>query len=151
MEEKMVWHYTTRQQGENIIKDGVIKVSKDDKKAGWKPAVWFSTQQFWEPTACKVINVDGSWLSGDEGMKSQHEIVGIYRFGIIFNATNLTTWAKYQYVSKISLQMYRSMEIAGKRGGGNPSDWFAIFHNIPRSQWKKVEAFDGNDWVTLDF
>jgi hypothetical protein len=66
----MLWHYTMGNCLRWIIKTGALIPYGGNELAplfpGEKPAVWFSTEQFWEPTAQK----------GDMGMLGTHEKCG---------------------------------------------------------------------------
>ena len=83
-------------------------------------------------------------------MQTQHEMAGIYRFGVVYNPSIHITWAKYKYVSKIRPEVYSTMENEGVRKGGIPSDWYACFHDIRSHFWNSIEVFDGRKWIPLN-
>ena len=59
----MAWHYTVTVRAALILAEGVIRPATVGVPDGEIPVVWFSTRQFWEPTANKVgstIAVSGS-------------------------------------------------------------------------------------------
>lgn len=151
METNIIWHYTTEAHAMDILRDRVIKVSQYDRRSGIKPAVWFSRQQYWEPTACKMFDaVTNDWLGGQKGMKIQHQYAGIYRFGIRFDPRMLCSWAKYVRSSKMPYEEIRYMEECGRERGGDPSDWFASLTNVRSNYWVAVEKFNGKQYVPVE-
>jgi hypothetical protein len=51
------WHYTVRDRLRRIFGDGLIRPSTALVPAGEKPAVWFSANPDWEPSANKAIRL----------------------------------------------------------------------------------------------
>ena len=49
----LIWHYTSLQHGEKIFEEELLRVSEAERKFGLKPAIWFSKNPHWEPTATK--------------------------------------------------------------------------------------------------
>lgn len=143
----IIWHYTSCVHLEGIIKEQKLKISEADRRFGFKPAVWFSKNQIWEPTASKMVATEGGQvvtLSPSEQLKT----IGMVRIGIE-HTNELVSWAKYKYVGKIPLPFYESMEQAGKEIGGSPSDWYCLFRNVESSKWITVEQYDGSDWMKI--
>jgi len=140
---EIIWHYTTIEKLESIMKDELLKVSEVERKFGLKPAVWFSKNDFWEPTATKMLS-DGRCLSIDE----QYELLGMIRIAIEFNK-QLVSWGKYRYESKINPSFHKTMEESGIEKGGNPKDWFCSFNNIQIEKFLDIEQYDGRKWVSI--
>jgi len=53
--DSLVWHYTLLTKLQMILNDGLIKPTDVMIDPREKPAVWFSSNQAWEPTATKNI------------------------------------------------------------------------------------------------
>ena len=140
----LIWHYTSNFHLEKILKSQTLKVSEAERLYGLKPAVWFSKNSIWEPTATKMIfnGIKVILLTPEE----QLSMIGMMRIAIEYNSS-LISWAKYKYVSKIPISLYNDMEKAGKEKGAKPSDWYCSFKNIPSSQWKSIETYDGQNWL----
>ena len=51
---KLVWHYTTGDYFELIFESRTLCTTDAGIAPGERPAVWFSKDQFWEPTAQKA-------------------------------------------------------------------------------------------------
>jgi len=144
---EIIWHYTTGLHIEKIIQEKRLRVSEVERMVGLKPAVWFSKNQLCEPTALKFICI-GSNPPVTETMKVQAETIGLLRIGIEFT-NELTTWAKYKHVSKITQPLYNELEQSGIANGADPNEWFCSFKNIPSSKWITIERFNDNKWESF--
>ena len=145
---EIIWHYTSGEHFKKIVQEKRLKVSESDRRMGIKPAIWFSKNEFWEPTASKSILKKGRIVQ--LSMKEQHELLGLVRIGVEF-PNELISWAKFKYVGKINSHLHYLMELAGIQQGANPSDWYCAFRNVPSCEWVKVEKYDGNKWMPVNF
>ena len=143
----LIWHYTSLQHGEKIFEEELLRVSEAERKFGLKPALWFSLNSFWEPTATKMI-MDENGQYRQMTLEEQYSELGMIRIGILFTK-ELTSWAKYKHASKINPILYNNMEEIGIEKGGNPLDWYCSFKDIPSKNWETVEQFDGDTWVNI--
>jgi len=141
-----IYHYTSLIHLENIVQDGYLKTSGADKRFGIKPAIWFSKNTRWEPTATKMA-FSGTELI-DLTEEEQLNTIGMVRFGIPFTA-ELISWRKYRHVGKINPLLHTSLERIGKEKGANPDDWYWSLKNIPISICTCIEQFDGTDWQNM--
>lgn len=143
---EIIFHYTNLNCVEQIVKDACLKISKADKMFGIKPAIWFSKNKRWEPTATKMA------FNGTEIVELTEEeqlnAFGMIRFGIPFT-TELISWRKYRHVGKINPLLHTSLERVGKEKGANPDDWYCSLKNIPLSTCVCIEQFDGTEWVNV--
>jgi hypothetical protein len=145
---KIIWHYTTLSHAKRIVADKFLKVSKVEKSLGLKPAIWFSKNHIWEPTATKMVSDEYGQVR-ELTIEEQREILGMIRFGIEFDKTKLISWRKYQYQSRIASRLYNAMEEAGIAKGAKSEDWYACFSNIRCDKWLKIEQYDGKQWTEV--
>lgn len=143
----IIWHYTSCIHLEGIINAQKLKVSEADRRFGFKPAVWFSKNQMWEPTASKMATTEEGkivTLSPSEQLKT----IGMVRIGIE-HTNELVSWAKYKHVGKIPLPFYERLEEVGKQKGGKPADWYCLFRNVESYKWVTVEQYVGSEWLKI--
>jgi hypothetical protein len=148
IEDNLVWHYTTKEHAISIAKMGLLKVTKPPGCPD-KAELWFSKQQFWEPTASKMVNKDGIWaatLGGEFAMNIQVAYSGIYRFGIKYPNSNLMSWSKYKKAgNKTEFEIFL-LETTGIEVGSNPKNWLVSLNNISISEVSKIECFNGKTY-----
>lgn len=144
----IVWHYTAGTYLDKILNDGFLKVSNAERKDKFsKPALFFSADPKWEPTATKMIkNESGEIIQLNFDEMFEH--FGLARFGLKFTS-ELINWAKYKYASKISIQLYDKLEEIGIRQGASPRNWYCLFRDVPEQEWYTVEEWDGCKWISI--
>ena len=135
----MLYHYTHLVAGGSIIEDGYLKVSEWEKKNGFKPTLWFSKHELYEPTALKQYQTENVGMSVFKTMQEQANKVGCVRFG--YKGSDLHTWKEYGSLSEISRQERRRMEKSHKKQGANPSDWLCSFDDISLEDMSSVEIW----------
>ena len=132
---------------ENIFKDGYLKTSDAERRLGVKkPALWFSKNTIWEPTATKMLFDGTNFIPMT--LEDQLRTIGMARFIISFS-NELVSWAKYRHVSKIEPGVYADMEQIGIEKGAKPSDWYCSFKMIPLTKVIDIEVFDGTSWDSI--
>jgi hypothetical protein len=139
---KLLWHYTTNCRFKLIDAEGFLRPAAP-KTSKERPAVWFSSDLFYEPTAaakearnmCEMINAGFT----------------LVRIGVSPNRARLVYWTKFKRVSGISDFMARVLEFGGRKMGANPKNWWACFDPVPRECWAGVEAWsvDAARWLPL--
>jgi hypothetical protein len=145
---ELIYHYTSGQHLDKIIKSGFLKVSEWEIKNKIKPAaLWLSKNTIWENTATKAVLSCGEIRQLT--LLEQHEMFGLIRFVLKFHKDRFCSWAKYKHLSNTPINVYRQMEIEGVRQGSNPIDWYASFMNIPLSKCISIEKWDGISWQFL--
>ncbi len=145
---ELIWHYTYKSAFDSILNDGYIKVSEMEKKMGWRPAIWFSKEQIIEPTALKLAG-NSSGITKRLSFSEQQKLFGCYRIGVNQNTEDFMTWGKYKYHGKLPERVHDAMTNAGIQCGGNPLNWFCVFRNVLKSEWKALEFFNGNNWENI--
>ena len=143
-----LWHYTIRQRFEQIVAEGVIRPSTQYALRAPKAAVWFSTNQQWDPSANKSL------LLADEsrrviGRDEMHAIgSGPMRFGVAPGVAPLN-WHDFKRESGLSAKLVHAMTAAAIQLESKPSWWFATFEPVLRNQWVAIEQWDGWQWTAL--
>ncbi|WP_409028951.1 hypothetical protein [Gracilimonas sediminicola] len=143
----LVWHYTAKQHLTNITKEELLKVSKVEKELGLKASLWFSRDQYWEPTACKVGF--GSFKDPKESLMYQHTLLGAARIGVNEENFSFIGWDDYCKVSKDDPRVLDAMLKKGIESGAKKDNWLCLFQNIPATKWDSVQIFDGKEWKDL--
>lgn len=155
-----VWHYTTNDErhGGKILSDGVLqprvgmtaefesdyielgfsrsavrRIIAED--AATRPAVWFSLEQHFEPSA-----------KCSSSMAELHELAGILRIGVAPSVCP-GTWNDYCRESGQSAKALREMKSAAYRMGSRPSNYRLSWTPVWSANWIAVEVFDGANWV----
>ncbi len=142
-----IYHYTSMLHLEIICKDGYLKTSDAERRLGVKkPALWFSKNTVWEPTATKML-FDGTNII-HMTLEEQLRTIGMARFTIPFS-NELVSWAKYRHVSKIEPGDYSGLAQIGIEKGAKPSDWYCSFKMIPLTRVIAIEEFDGSSWDSI--
>ncbi len=155
------YHYTKGCHLAKIVNEGIITTSKNllDKKE--KPAAWLTKSPIWE-VACNsglVTNnhqlkvgqvytsaeVDTVTASNDY-MKKE---IGMCRI-LISESLSVVSWAKFKYVSGISLGVYNALDEYSRSNGSPVGQWICAFSGIPEKYWEGIEMFVGDQWVRWD-
>jgi hypothetical protein len=145
-EQQLVWHYTLLPKVKIIQADPVLKPFA---KPGQVPAVWFSTEQVWEPTA--ACNWEATLADGTKKFLNMIELFqahgGIYRFGVLPEAAPLT-WHEYQ--AMIDGHVAEAMLEGALELGADPDHWRASLDPVGHQQWLRVEMWMEEDgWELL--
>jgi hypothetical protein len=142
VEEKKKYHYTIGKYLPSIIQDGQINLThlgNPGKKL--HSAVWISTNELWEETACKSwYNVLNQRCKGDRAM-THHLYGGLIRIEVK-PETAPFDWQYFVKKSKISGRLRRLLVRNGVSSGANPSQWYVGLKPIKKEDWLKIEIFD---------
>jgi hypothetical protein len=146
----MFWHYTSANHYVSIVNDGMIMPATTYVPVGERPIVWFSTEQFWEPTAAKACHrPDGTrHLLTLDGMLEQ-DILPI-RIGVDSTVAPYR-WSDLKSLSGMSSETARSLASSGKRMGANPSRWRGTFEVVRAKEWRTIDYYNGLEWVPLEW
>lgn len=144
----MIWHYTYDDNFNSIENDGSIKPATRYIPIWERPIVWFSTEQFWEPTVTKArIRPDGT--------KQDFSMDGMLELGILLIRIGIDEadaphrWAELKLLSGMSPVTACGLARRAKQLGGNPSRWRGTFEAVGAEKWKSVEYFDRLAWAPL--
>ncbi|UOA09186.1 hypothetical protein [Methylobacter sp. S3L5C] len=143
---KTAWHYTTGEKFIKIVESGLLIPTSIGVEHPEKPILWFSSNQYWEPTACKAIyeNNTITTLTMDE---TKTRGGGLVRFGLPLK--DLHHWNKLIKKSKMSVNVALGLESAGVRQGANPNHWYGLTKAIPLSKCPYIEVIKDDLWVRV--
>ncbi len=131
-----LWHYTTRQQLNQILVSGVIQPSTAKLEPGEKPVVWFSSRPTWEPTATKCP------LTGKIGqLVTAAAQGGLARIAVSPN-TAPYGFPQLPLMAGTSPRECIGLLLAGLELGADPDHWHFSMQPVPREIWKAVEFYD---------
>jgi hypothetical protein len=143
---QLVWHYTIDFNVDNIYRDGLIKPSRSCY--GETPAVWFSSNQVWEPLANQQI------LDSRTGkpLGSEHQVnIRKARIGVDRNAAPVRCQGYLEMhdhaVGNLIEALFRDAEWKGSKPA---EEWFLSLDPVPRDKWITVEIRRGELWVPYD-
>jgi hypothetical protein len=120
----IAWHYTTGQKFLEIVRVGYLDPKATVTLAGERSILWFSRDQYWEPTAQKSL-VTGQLL----GMIGTYQHGGgLVRFGI--PQPKLIGWPDLGGKAGISPDQIKILETVGVEQGATPSNWCGSFGRI---------------------
>lgn len=141
----LIWHYTRGERFVQIVESGYIRPSIEEPHI--RAAVWFSTEQFWEPTVFVLDTSTGKHL-GMRGMLDRG--VPLVRIGVPPEVAPLS-WAHFRSQSGICQQdmQYRVKTCMAR--GGHTSRWRVTFDNVPMERWAAVQVFDVERKAWRDF
>ncbi len=146
---KLLWHYTTWNDFRLIRLDGVIKPTAVHILAGEHPAVWFSANPTWEPTASKGIRFSASEPFHRASMEEMMKFAGgLVRIGVS-KETVPVAWKDFRAAAHLTKERFEGLERSGRDSGSNPDEWFATFAPVPRNRWLAVEVFKDGRWLPL--
>lgn len=144
----MLWHYTSDQDFVLIRNDGFIRPADARLTLGEKPVVWFSKEQFWEPTVTKgLVLGDGTVKDLDMlGMREHgHRLI---RIGVD-PETAPYTWSELKSLSRMPPEIATALASSARRMGANPSRWRGTFDAVYADKWKAIEYFNKFNWAPL--
>jgi len=146
----ILWHYTTFKSIESILIDKNIMPATDfvDAKRE-KPAVWFSSNQYYEETARRGIKEDNQVRRATFEEMTQAE-GGLARVGVKPEMAP-HTWEDFKRTSGIPRRVATALEEVAAQEGANPEEWRASFEPVPKEQWVAVELWDPESdcWVDV--
>jgi hypothetical protein len=149
MTETRLWHYTTGENLVQIVTDDAIKPATEHVPKNERPIVWFSLNQWWEPTANKGRRTaDGRTVTAT--MMEMCELGGgLVRIGVA-PETAPYDWRTLRELSGMSSAMARGLYNAAIKQGARPGEWRGTFESVPQAQWTAVEVLQDGRWVPLE-
>jgi hypothetical protein len=144
----LLWHYTTGEKSVAIVQDGLIKPTACRIDPRERPAVWFSTNQWREPTAGKTLQSGGK-LRALSMLETAAYGKGLVRFGVA-GETAPVSWRQFRTLSGVSPETYRNLARAGKKHGADPHQWYASFESVGKDKWLAVEVFHDGKWMPVN-
>jgi hypothetical protein len=144
----IVYHYSHGIRLAAILKSGVLLPTKIGVPRHEKPAVWFTTNDFWEPTtSVRVIDRNGR-LIRRLSMRECHEMVGLIRF-TVNEASAPYTWSHHKRNGGMDRSTAKSLYDTAIEMGSSPSQYRMSYVPVPASKWLAVENWDGASWQPI--
>ncbi|VGO17070.1 hypothetical protein PDESU_05665 [Pontiella desulfatans] len=149
---KYCWHYTTGEKFQAISESGAIYTEGKTTPVqipGLINAVWFSTNQKWEPTATKA-EMDGAGGMKQFSFGRMRQLGGgLVRFGISADSSFLMTWDEWKRKCKCSVGIIEGMEQTALSQGSNVKNFRACLSDVPRELWEVVDVWENGKWVRV--
>jgi hypothetical protein len=142
----MIWHYTVGGNFASIYHSGAIQPATAYIEVGEKPIVWFTTEEFWEPTVTKGIRRPDGTVE-NLGMR---ELIAegflLWRIGVA-PETAPYNWSELKKLSGMPSGIATRLAKVAKKQRGNPSKWRGTFTPVRAESWKAIEYFNRLEWV----
>jgi hypothetical protein len=118
----LAWHYTPGVHFSSIMRDGFIRGATAHVPENEKPVVWFSLDQFFEPTSKKLFQHDDGTLRKLSMEETHAAYEGLFRFGVppkhLLSGDNLRRRANIQRES------WNALVKSALRDGASPNLWY---------------------------
>lgn len=145
-DERKFFHYTTGQKIGSIRSDGLIRPGTAFVQKPERPAVWFSREPFWEPTAAKMLGTPQGPRRLAMREHTQEICGGLFRIVVDAGAAP-HDWSEFRTLSGVLPALARGLAKVAKMCGANPRNWRVSFEPVPLSSAIAIESFDGHRWV----
>lgn len=146
--ESLAWHYTSGQCAIQILQAGIILPAYENVPRGERPAVWFSRNKFWEPTASKGILDSVTRVRRFATMDEMERFAGgCYRFGI--QSSRLLCWTALKVQTRMRPKTVRALERVAYEIGGNPHHWVGTMDAVPVHQVEVIQHLVNGCWEAL--
>lgn len=119
----LAWHYTTCVHLAAILQSGKLIPTGVGIESDERPALWFSMNQSWEPTANKAVHTPDGSVHQLKTMREVHEVMGVVRIGVDPAKLKLIGFDSFVRRSGISRTEASNLKAAGRKIGANPYDW----------------------------
>lgn len=145
---EILWHYTTGGKFVQIVESGEIRPATANVPEGERPITWFSSNQWFEPTAQKALTNEQGHVKR-LGMAGTAELGGgLVRIGIAAE-TAPHDWRTLRELAGISSKMAQIMYQNAIEQGARPGEWRGTFDTVPREKWIAVEVFHEGKWTPV--
>jgi hypothetical protein len=143
---QLAWHYTTLYRLKLIIASGELKTTSSQQynRAKEKPVLWFSTNQFWEPTVIRHKLVDGEFI---EVSRSEITLVEGCLVRLGYPLSKLIPWNDLWKEARIEPSIKQILEYVAKERQANPYHWFGCFQSIPIDELTLERMNSDDKWV----
>lgn len=131
----VVWHYSKGFHLQVIAAHGLLMPADLYVKPPERPILWFSANEYWEPTASPGRFSPGRELGqpySREQPLSVREVAelcdGLVRFGC--RTTRLLTGEALRRKARMDRKLWDSLAAAGREQGADPTDWWGTTRPI---------------------
>ncbi len=148
-----LFHYTVGPKLDLIARSGVLMptgygLALSERE---KPVLWWSDAPFWEPTATKILSLDGGRTFVRPSFEEMRSQVGAFRFVLTpcgARSVNLKRWPALARLARIDEREAANMTASGVRMGAVPAGWWGCFEPVPLPL-VEVQELQGADWATV--
>lgn len=158
----IAWHYTIGHVLDEIFKCGYLKQATSGISRHEKPVLWFSTHQYFEPTARKgkctsdaiTDNGDGTFSINPSKVETmsveemKEKSGGLFRFG--YPLKKLHNWEKLQKVAKIPAIIAKGLEEVTREQGGDVNQWYGTTKKIFLPDIVSFQIMVEGNWTDID-
>lgn len=130
-----LFHYTVGPKLPLILRTGALiptgfglALSKKER-----PVLWWSSHAHWEPTATKILSLDGGKAFTRPTLAALARTVGAYRFRLTrsHSSAKIVPWPQIARVAHIDAREVAGMVKHGLELGARPRDWFGVLEPVP--------------------
>jgi len=149
MNELKVYHYTTRLNLSQILKDRILHLSPGFTEME-KSGVWLSTNPDFENSAASIARANKTFRLRKE---SEIKTLGMARIEIDTSLVKIFTMNQYKNISRISTRNFKNLCYFAAQCKADINEWRICFSPINSQAWKKIEIYDNPDreWKEFQF
>lgn len=146
------FHYTTMEKLQLIFETEEIRpatacVDTDAER----PAVFFSIEKQWEPTANKAMITKDGKLHPLNSIDKMLEHAGLLARIEINPAAAPYTWEDYVRLSGIDRTIAKGLESVAEKDGSNVKHFYVSFSPVGVDQWLNIQIMDSRKtWIDAE-
>ena len=125
----LAWHYTTGLHFERICTSGLLMPAIAGVEHPEKPILWFSLNQYWEPTASKGWEFPDGTTRTLTMEETFERAGGLVRFGCPLRL--LRAGEALRKEARMKSAVWLGLAAEGKRQGAKVSDWWGTTKPMP--------------------
>lgn len=137
----MIRHYTVGDSFNEILRDNLIRPATAYIPKHEKPIVWFSTEEFWEPTVSKGLLLADGTIKDLNMTDMLAKNMSLFRIGVDPDTAPLR-WSDIKEQSGMLGETARNLAARAKKVGGNPSRWRGTFEPVSIEQWRAIDRLN---------
>ncbi|MBI1249219.1 hypothetical protein GC197_15410 [bacterium] len=146
----MFWHYTNGQHIDAIFESGRLIPHAPNWAPTGEPAVWFSTNDIWEPSANCAFQRP-STRHRLLGTREMTDLLcdGLFRISVR-STVGVVTWNQYCDQMGLAFRNVEACRRVAAIEGSHPGRWLACLREVPAKDWLRVERWYGNQWGVIE-
>lgn len=145
---KQVWHYTTGQNFKQIVMSGVLLPTAKGVKPPERPILWFSADQYWEPTANKGMLGPGGKIRSLTMLETRQYGGGLVRFG--YDAAKCLRGEDLCTAARMKPKIWKGLIKVGLEQLADPVNWYGTTDAVVLGDINAIEVMDDSlQWVKV--
>jgi hypothetical protein len=143
----LAWHYTLGANLLGILENGhILPTDQPDTPVTECPVVWFSLNQYYDPSAAKSIELNG--VKQPSTLPVMRQLGnGVYRLGI--SPAVLLSGEALRRQAHISKDRWKALVKKAQGGGNSASDWLGSIDPVVASDCVIEMLNDDLRWVRV--